>query len=683
VLRLGNRLRRLFDARIGGLPAATQRLLLLMALHSGPDLRVLGSVQAGAGSGLDALRPAEQAGLVDVDEQTRRLVFRHPLIRAAVVELATAQEQRNAHRVLADAVADEPDRRAWHLADASSEPDEMVARLLEESAQRMLRRGDAVGAVTALARAADLSPEAADRGRRLVHAAYIGGDASGDLLTITELIEDAALSDTQAGSSLEAAVVAAWVMLTLDGNVETAHRLLVTAIELDGDHNIAEDPAYDDALYTLMIVCYFGGRKELWRAFDDALERCGTDAPLALTLSATIVADPVHQGIPTLERLDEALEGFADESDPTRILRLGLVAIHGGRFAVIRTPLLRVAREGREGGAPALAIVALCVLVVDFFFTGQWAEAEAAVEECLELCDEYGYGLQRWSVVHIRGILAVMRGDNGSARAIAGEILRWAVPRRVQAIANYARQVLCLAALAEGNFEEAFMQADAVSPAGTLAPYVGQAPWFMLDLVEAALRIGRDAEAAAHVRAMQESKVGDMAPRYALVTVAAAAMCAPEGEAEQLFDDALAIQGIDESPFDVGRVRLLYGERLRRNGSRPASRAQLAEALDMFEQLGARPWAARAARELRTAGQSTKEGRSAGAAVLTPQEHEIAMLAATGLSNKQIGERLFLSHRTIGAHLYRIFPKLGVTSRAALRDALAKVPSPSDSADSA
>jgi DNA-binding CsgD family transcriptional regulator len=557
----------------------------------------------------------------------------------------------------------------------------MVARLLQESAQRMLRRGDAVGAVTALARAADLSPDSAHRARRLVHAAYIAGDASGEVLGATALLDEAELSDTQTGSSLEAAVVAAWIVLTLDGNVETAHRLLVTAIELDGDHNIVEDPAYDDALYTLMIVCYFAGRGELWRAFDEALGRCGTDAPLALTLSAKIVADPVHQGIAALPQLDDALQGLADESDPTRILRLGLVAVHGARFAAIRAPLLRVAREGREGGAPALAIVSLCVLVVDFFFTGRWADAETAVDECLELCDEYGYGLQRWSVVHIRGIFAVMRGDNASARAIASDIFRWAVPRRVQAIANYGRQVLCMAALAEGDFEEAFNQADAVSPAGTLAPYVGQAPWFMLDLVEAAVRTGRHAEAAAHARAMHDSKVGDMAPRYALMTTAADAMCAPAGEALQLFDDALAIQGIDESPFDVGRVRLLYGERLRGNGSRSESRAQLAAAFDVFEQLGAQPWAARAASELRAAGQSAEEARSAVA--LTPQEQEIAMLAATGLSNKQIGARLYLSHRTIGAHLYRIFPKLGITSRAALRDALAELPPPNERADGA
>jgi DNA-binding CsgD family transcriptional regulator len=674
VLPLGNRIRQLFDARVGGLPAATRRLLLLMALHSEPDLRVLGSLQAGAGAGLDTLRPAEQAGLVELDERTRRLVFRHPLIRAAVVELATAQERRNAHRVLADAVADEPDRRAWHLADASSEPDETVARLLEESAQRMLRRGDAVGAVTALARAAELSPDTPHRARRLVHAAYIAGDASGELLGATQMLDEAELSDAKAGASLEAAVTAAWVMLTLDGNVETAHRLLVTAIELHGDRNFADDPAYEDALYTLMIVCYMGGPEELWRAFDNALERCGPDAPLALTLGAKITGDPVHQSLPVLSQLDDLLAELATEANPTRILRLAMVGSHGARWAAQRAPLLRVAREGREGGAVALAIVSMCLLAVDFWFIGRWDEAEQLTEEALALCAEHGYGLQSWNVKQVAGCLAAVRGDAALARETAGEILRWAVPRRVRAIANHGRRVMCVLALTEGDFDEAFRQADAVSPAGTLAPYVPQVPWMMLYLVEAAVGSGRHAEAAAHVRAMYDANVAAVAPQYAFMVAASAAISASRDEASSLFDRALAMPGIDEWPFDVGRLRLYYGEHLRRFGSRSDARAQLVAARDMFDQLRAPPWVERAASELRAAGQSAQDAQSAGRVVLTPQEHEIAKLAASGMTNRQIGEQLYLSPRTIGAYLYRIFPKLGITSRAALRDALSALP---------
>jgi DNA-binding CsgD family transcriptional regulator len=137
---------------------------------------------------------------------------------------------------------------------------------------------------------------------------------------------------------------------------------------------------------------------------------------------------------------------------------------------------------------------------------------------------------------------------------------------------------------------------------------------------------------------------------------------------------ALATPGADRFPFDLGRVLLCHGEQLRRARAVAGSRAQLAAALDIFERLGARPWAARAAGELRAAGWEGSHTVPRDRTSLTPQELEIAMLAAAGLSNKQIGQRLFLSHRTVGAHLYQIFPKLGVTSRAALRDAFASLP---------
>jgi DNA-binding CsgD family transcriptional regulator len=156
----------------------------------------------------------------------------------------------------------------------------------------------------------------------------------------------------------------------------------------------------------------------------------------------------------------------------------------------------------------------------------------------------------------------------------------------------------------------------------------------------------------------------------------AAALAATGPDAIGFFEQALAVDRADRWPFELARVELAYGERLRRDRATKASRRHLAAALETFESLGARPWAARAAGELRVIGLTSPRQSIPGPASLTAQEREIALLAATGLSNKQIGERLFLSHRTIGAHLYQIFPKLGITSRAALRDALANIPEP-------
>ena len=151
----------------------------------------------------------------------------------------------------------------------------------------------------------------------------------------------------------------------------------------------------------------------------------------------------------------------------------------------------------------------------------------------------------------------------------------------------------------------------------------------------------------------------------------AAALAAPDAHALRLFESALAIPGIDRWPFDLARVQLAFGERLRRAQSTRHSRLHLSAALQTFERLGALPWAMRVAGELRATGQARPRAAGRGRDALTPQEREIATLAAAGLSNKEIGQRLFLSHRTVGGHLHRLFPKLGITSRAALRDALA------------
>jgi DNA-binding CsgD family transcriptional regulator len=191
-----------------------------------------------------------------------------------------------------------------------------------------------------------------------------------------------------------------------------------------------------------------------------------------------------------------------------------------------------------------------------------------------------------------------------------------------------------------------------------------------MELVESAARSGRRAEAAAHVAAARDAHVDELSPRLALVVAGAAAMAAPDGGHQDLFEQALSIPGADRWPFDLARVQLAYGEQLRRDQSPSAARTQLRAAADGFERLGARPWASRADSELRATGIRRERHDSPGAAGLTAQQSQIAQLAAAGLSNKQIAERLFLSPRTVGYHLHQVFPKLGVASRAALRDAL-------------
>ncbi len=206
-LPLTRRLLGLFGEQLQQLSPASRQVLLMLALDSTGDARV-----AGPGSYTPAepgAVEAEQAGLVHSWPGTRRLDFRHPLVRAAVVELSTSSERRAVHQALAELAADQPDRQAWHFAEAATGPDERVAELLEHSARRILRRGDAVGAVSALTRAAELSPGEADRGRRLAEAAYLGAEVTGDIRRAARLLDDAWRAEQQPQSSLQAATAAA------------------------------------------------------------------------------------------------------------------------------------------------------------------------------------------------------------------------------------------------------------------------------------------------------------------------------------------------------------------------------------------------------------------------------------------------------------------------------------------
>jgi DNA-binding CsgD family transcriptional regulator len=670
-LPLTRQLQALFASRITELPARTRQLLLLMALDGTGDLRVLHTVR---GPTLEDLAAAEQTRLAHVDEGTHRPAFRHPLIRSAVVDLSTGEERRRANRVLAELWADQPDRRPWHLAEATVEPDEHVATLLEEAAYRILARGDAVASIAAFTRASELSPLGADRSRRLAEAAYVGADVTGELRSASRLLTEVRRGDPELKRSLQAAVAASALMFNADGDVDTAHRLLVAAIESRLDRDGACDAALEEALHVLMVVCLFGGLAEQWQPFYDALARLTSDVPTVIYLSSKTLADPVRTAAAALNDLDAAIEGLAHEVDSTRIVRIAVAAVYVDRLAGCREALWRVIRAGREGTAIASGINALILLGVDDFWTGQWDEAKQLLDEAVGLYETHGYMLSAWRGRIYQAKLAAARGDYDTALALADQMIQWAVPRRVWAVQRYAWQVQTLAALGRGDFEEAYLRAVNISPAGTLASHVPHALYVLMDVVDAAVHTGRHAEAAAHVAAMREANVAALSSRLALLARGSAAIAAPDDSALERFEEALAIPGIDRWPFDLARVELAYGERLRRMRAMTESRVHLAAALATFERLGARPWADRATNELRATGQTKPRAGQYARVALTPQENEIAMLAAEGLTNKQIGERLFLSHRTVSAHLHRVFPKLGIATRAALRDALACLP---------
>jgi DNA-binding CsgD family transcriptional regulator len=669
-LPLSRRLQTAFESRITALPARTRHLLLLAALDGTGRLQTLQAAAPGP-RGIDDLAPAERAGLVRVGEDASRLEFRHSLICSAVVALSTSAQRRRAHAALARQLVDEPERRAWHLAQAAAGPDERVAGLLEQAAHRIRKRGDAAGAVTSLLRAADLTPPGAERSRRLAEAAYLGAVVTGGLRDVPRLLDDARKADAGHAGSLVASVAAAHhLQLSGDGDIDTAHRLLVGAIEMQPEPYDAADDTMVEALYTLGWVCYFGGRAELWAPFHQAFGRLRADVPELLALLSATFADPARTALPALGQIDAAVMALTEQTDPVWVARVGLACMFVDRLTDCRSALWRILRDGPDGRAVTLSLHALSLLGLDHFMTGEWDTGQALADEHVRLCRTHNYRLLECLGLYLQAMLAAARGDDATTRMLTDQMTRWAAPRRVGATLRLAAQARTLAALTRGDFEAAYQSAITITRPGELAGYVPHALWLTLDLTESAVRTGRQAEAAAHVAAVRQAGVAAISPRQALIIEGAAAIAAPDHQAAALFERALSVPGADRWPFDRARVQLTFGERLRRMKATSEARVWLAAALDTFQRLGAAPWAARAGSELRATGLTIGQLAETGPASLTPQQLQIATLAAGGLTNKQIAERLYLSPRTVATHLHQVFPKLGVTTRAALRDAL-------------
>jgi hypothetical protein len=617
VLPLGQRLQELFTSRVARLPPATRALLLTAALEGTGDIRVLEAAADGEYQ-LDDLAPAERDHLVRAGEGARRITFRHPLIRSAAVEASTLSERRRAHQALAAVLTDQPELMAWHLGEACSGPDERVAGLLEDAAHRVSRRGDASGAVARLTRAAELSPAADDRGRRLALAAYIGAEIIGEMRSTAELLEAMRQAGPQASDPMHYAPAAAFVMLNGDGHIDTIHRLLVSAIE-GGKHGYdATDDELVNAMWGLAMVCWLGGRDALWEPFLAMMRRLTPQPPAVLALQLDTYIHPVRTGVAALPRLDAALRAVQRETDPHVIENVAACAIYADRLAELREPLWRMVQRGRASGPARKQLTALADLCFDDFVRGDWGEAGELAAEGLEIAEERAGRFFGWYFRYVQALLAAVQGRFDTSRALAGQVIGWAGPRGVGLAQVWAHHALELADLGAGDFEGAYRHATAMSPAGTLAPYTPHCLWAVMDLVESAVRTHRQAEAERHVHAMREAGIAALSPRLAILATGSAAIAADDEHAPALFDEALSLPTVDQWPFDAARVRLAYGERLRRLRAAAESRTYLEAALAVFQKLGAAPWASRAELELRATGRTRMPSRAPDAGALTP-----------------------------------------------------------------
>ncbi|MER5899688.1 AAA family ATPase [Streptomyces mirabilis] len=673
-LPLTDRLEAIFAADLPELPPATRALLLFAAAAESAELPVILSA-AGDRATPDDWLPAERAGLVRIDAD--RVRFRHPLIRSAVYRAATYTERHTAHRALADVLVGDPDRRAWHHAAAASGVDEEAARELDDSAARAQRRGGYAAAATALERAARLSPDPTVRAGRLVRAAtmamYAGhprwvGELSAQVATLTD--EPALLA--------EASLLAGWALAVTTQFAGSLGFLLPVA-----EAAVDEDPVLTlDALATATTPAYNSGAPEHRENILRIVERVPPQDDETGRLWALAGCDPVRNRAQALELLAATWTAPLPKPGSGVDIPLSRLVVSGGAaWALDETAeairLLGAAmdhlRRSPTSGANATVAQALALALYE---SGSWTKARAALDEAYGLAAEGGLENVVVGAPVLRATLLALRGDTEEARAAVQRAVHGIdLPncRSLQVRTHYA---LGAAALAEGDHAAAYDRFRAVyTRQPEPAPlHFHASDYYLADLVAAAVRTGRAEDARLVLdTARRRLAEGETSARLTAIVHRAEALLAEPDDAERHFTAALADPAGDQWPFERAQVRLDYAEWLRRRRRAVEARPLLAAALEVFERLGTRPWTDRTRAELRAAGvtpASTPAGSADSLAELTPQQLQIARLAAAGLTNREIGERIFLSPRTVGFHLYRIFPKLGITSRARLRDAL-------------
>ncbi|TML97280.1 MAG: LuxR family transcriptional regulator [Actinobacteria bacterium] len=667
-LPLTERLERAFAARIADLPEPTRWLLLVAAIHDEEHVSEVlraGSLAAAAELDADDLQPAADAAIVDLDVQTVR--FRHPLMRSAVLQGASAQQRRRVHEALAEALqADEPDRAIWHRAALLTGVHEDVAAELEAVGQRAQRRRATDVAAAAMRRAAELSDPARRTGR-LLAAAGLAFEL-GQVDAVPPLLHE--VQRAGPGPLDQARATAIEVMIDprpLESDDRT--RALIDAAEragAAGDRNL-----HIDLLWLVAVRAMWTDPgptvRPLIVAAAARLGDARADDPRIVAIYA--YADPLGHAPEVIARLrDEVARG---DNDPEAARHLGAAAFIVGAFD-LALRFLRIAVEGlREEGRLGHLPRGLMLYGTVAARLADWDTAIPAADEGRRLAIEFGEPMWEAGAETVAATIAGMRGDAEAAEAAAAHAEHQGLAAGAHTTVALAQVGRVLAALGTGRHDDAYASAARLFDAGDPAYHPVISSWIIGELAEAALHAGRAAEARAQLAAVEASAGAAPASWVALgLRHARALLAADPDDAAQRFDEALSAD-LDRWPFPRARLLLAHGQWLRRQRRVADSRAPLRAARDTFDALGCASWSDRARRELRASGESSRRRDPEARDRLTAQELQIAQLAAEGLTNRQIGQRLYLSHRTIATHLYRVFPKLGITARSELAAALA------------
>jgi DNA-binding CsgD family transcriptional regulator len=662
-LPLTERLEREFSAQAARLPAHTQAALLFAALDKDPsvgDVLAATRRQADAEVTVDVLEPALEAGLIAIAGSTVR--FRHPLIRSALDQSATAAQRRNAHLLLADVVAD-PDRRAWHRAKSVLGADEGAAKDLEAVAARAQDRGATSTALGAFELAASLTPEESPRARRLLAAAELAFQL-GDTPAVGRLLDAAA---TLQLTSHDVARMT-WLREIFNdgapGDPDAVVRLVLVAREAAaaGDRTLAVN-----LLQAAALRCWWADPgPEAKTLVAEATEQIVDDDLDPRALEILALTAPFDAAARIGPRVREAAR--TDDGDPARTQLLAFAAYAAGDIAQSIELMDRASPTLRAQGRLGLLGQLLVVRGWAGLNAGQFSDAIRAMEEGNGLAIETGQPI--WTAISRigRAVLLGLQGDEQAAEKLiveAGDDLNRRPLSLLLAKRDFARGVIAMTAGRQSDAVDHFSRmflSDGPAFHGLVAH--AAAPL----VVDCAVRAGRLDDARRLMDRLETMAERTTAPLVQIGVRFGRALLANDSEAESLYEQALDID--PKWPFHHARMEMSFGAWLRRQRRITESRPHLRAARDAFEALGVQPWADKARAELRASGERDAQPAPKTRQPLTPQELQIAQMAAGGLSNREIADRLFLSHRTVGAHLYRVFPKLGIVSRSELASAL-------------
>lgn len=653
-----------YAGRVTTFAEETRRALLIAATTGDTALHLISRALTRVACTVDDLVPASDSGLLTVERAELR--WRHPLVRSAVYYGAPIAERRTAHLAMAAVYAPEDPAWAWHQVAAAVGPDELVARALDQVSSDARARSAFSTAASASEHAARVSVSPHDVQRRMYSAAdsaWLGGDPARAARLLDEALE--CPGDEQLRGR----------MLFLRGYSEYAGGRVGPAGDLlrrAAAALWATDPeAAARALGEAVLASWWAG--DVSQMLVDA-ERLGELAsehprvgPYARFAAGTALmfSGRGGDGASLIEgALAEQQAVRPEATDPRDIW---VVAGLGwlGRTAEGRTAaaerLLDFRRRGLVGMLPRL----LRMISSQDLDEDRWDDALSEATEGLEWCDELAQSGHRPELLAVLATVAAWRGKDEECARFVTQALNESEAHGHYWTSLIARRAQGLWRLGHAQYEEAVALFEPIVEIplsrGLRGPTVASFP----DLVEALTRVGRHDDAAQRAEQFERRLAGVTDPRARPLTLRCRALIDSDRRAGELFEQALEAHGTRHDPFVTARTRLLYGEWLRRGGSRRQARQHLTAALETFDSCGARPWASRTRDELRASG-ATLTAQPQPGTELTPAELRVAVLAAHGMPTRELCAQLYLSQKTVETHLGRIYRKLGVRNRAEL-----------------